>query len=154
SASTDRRWRGTSASPACVLAVGRTRICLPAPSPVYGGRLGWGRDRRRGASTAAPALPHPSPPPQAGEGVVCPFPPADGVVCRSPRAVEGVVCPLLYAGRGHLLLPPFPRKKRLSSLVGVGCLAWRWRRVRQRPPAPCVRTRRSQRPAPPLPAAA
>src|SRR5690554_1122310 len=70
-----------------------------------------------------PLCPHPSPPPQAGEGVVCPFPPADGVVCRSPRAAEGVVCPVLYAGRGHLLLPPFPRKKRLSSLVGLD--AWR-----------------------------
>src|SRR5690606_37014876 len=48
SASTDRRWRGTSASPACVLAVGRTRICLPAPSPVYGGRLGWGPGPKAG----------------------------------------------------------------------------------------------------------
>src|SRR5690606_10014808 len=82
---------------------------MPACSfPRLRGKVGMGAGTEGGGHPLPrPLCPHPSPPPQAGEGVVCPFPPADGVVCRSPRAVEGVVCPLLYAGRGHLLLPPF-----------------------------------------------
>src|SRR5690606_37014875 len=110
---------------------------MPACSfPRLRGKVGMGAGTEGGGHPLPrPLCPHPSPPPQAGEGVVCPFPPADGVVCRSPRAVEGVVCPLLYAGRGHLLLPPFTGEGwdggRDRRRGGIHCRA----RVR-RPPAP------------------
>src|SRR5690606_40896787 len=88
---------------------------MPACSfPRLRGKVGMGAGTEGGgASTAAPALPPPPPSPASGGGSCLPFPVrGEGVVCRSPRAAEGVVCPLLYGGRGHLLLPPFPRKKR------------------------------------------
>src|SRR5690606_36164743 len=79
-----------------------------APSPVYGGRLGWGPGPKAGGHPLPrPLCPTPALPRKRGRelsalsreggGSRLPSPAiSDGVVCRSPRAAEGVVCPLLY----------------------------------------------------------